>query len=182
MPQFVTWRLADSLPVDLIEAWRKELANEEPATQKRLMYRLTEQHLDKGVGSCILRNPVAARIVQGSLLFGHQLKYQLHAWSVMPNHVHGLFTPLPGQELSRIVQSIKSFSARKIHECLGGEGRLWQPDYYDRVMRDEQHFLKVVQYIEWNPVKAKLVTDPRHFSWSSGYPTNQQKILDNHRS
>lgn len=137
---------------------------------------MTEKYLDSAQGTCILANPVAARIVQDAILFGHGSRYQLHAWAVMPNHVHVVLTLSEGEELCKTVQSIKSFSAREIHRVLGGEGRLWQPDYFDRILRDERHFEKAVQYVEWNPVKAKLATDMWQYAWSSAFPSNERRL------
>jgi REP element-mobilizing transposase RayT len=96
----------------------------------------------------------------------------------MPNHVHLLLTPCEEWPLGRLVQTIKSFTSKRIHETLGGSGRLWQPDYFDRVIRDERHLLKVSQYIEWNPVKAKFVTDPSGYPFSSANLRNQSRIND----
>lgn len=87
----------------------------------------------------------------------------------MPNHVHTLITPLTGYRISRIVQSIKGFSAKKIIRLFGGGDRVWQPDYYDRMIRNEDHFMRVVKYIEWNPVKAKLCFDPGGWVHGSAY-------------
>jgi len=80
----------------------------------------------------------------------------MHAWVVMPNHVHALFTPEPGWTLSAILHSWKSYSAHAANRMLGQQGRFWHADYFDRFVRDARHYEAVRGYIERNPVKAKL--------------------------
>ncbi|AIE83400.1 REP-associated tyrosine transposase [Fimbriimonas ginsengisoli] len=166
-PQFITWRLADALPVDLLHRWEAELENNPPDQIKRELWRRIENFIDAGHGSEILRHPMAARAVQESLAFNHNRKYRLHNWVVMPNHVHVLLTPIGGHQLGNIVGPIKSFTSKEIHRLLGGSGPLWQVDYFDRWIRDEKHLGRVASYIEWNPVKAKLCQDPVLWPWSS---------------
>lgn len=167
--QFLTWRLDDSVPAELVQRWGEEIAREFPEEpeRKRELYRRLEGYLDEGYGSCVLRNPVAAIVVQDALIFHHDALYQLHDWVVMPNHVHVLLTPERGVPLKRIMHANKSFTSKEIQRLLGGSGRLWQPEYFDRFIRDAEHFGRVSHYIKWNPVKARLCTDPSHFPYSS---------------
>jgi REP element-mobilizing transposase RayT len=74
----------------------------------------------------------------------------------MPNHVHVLMSPGEGESLSRIIAGWKRFSATRIHKANGTSGRLWQKDYFDRLIRDWDHFMNVACYIRRNPEKAKL--------------------------
>ena len=168
--QFVTFRLADSMPSSIIRTWREELAALLEKEREREMYRKIEAHLDAGHGSCVLKHDAAGSAVQSTLLMYAKDRYFLHEWVVMPNHVHALLTPRENQSLAKIMQSIKGHSARQIHLAIGGEGRLWQPDYFDRLIRDEEHFEKVCKYIAWNPVKAKLCNDPTLWVHSSANP------------
>lgn len=69
----------------------------------------------------------------------------------MPNHVHLLLSLKENIPLESIVTSWKRFTSRSI-----GEGPLWQRDYFDRLIRDWDHFLNVARYIRNNPKKAKL--------------------------
>ncbi|MEQ1935870.1 MAG: transposase, partial [Fimbriimonadaceae bacterium] len=107
VPQFLTWRLEDSLPAKVIEVWRRELRGLPDSDRKREMWRRTEQYLDAGHGSLILRNPIAGQIVQATLIHDHNIKYSLRSWVVMPNHVHCILTPLPGFTLETILRTIK---------------------------------------------------------------------------
>jgi len=74
----------------------------------------------------------------------------------MPNHVHLLIKPRVGVELSKILQSVKSFSAKKINQNEGRTGKLWQVESYDRIVRNDRELERYERYIEENPVKAKL--------------------------
>ena len=93
--------------------------------------------------------------------------YLLHAWVVMPNHVHLVATIYPDQSLSKIVHSWKSHAAHRIRKMIGVSGRIWQPEYWDRFIRDERHFASAVAYVEGNPVAAGLAGQPEDWPYSS---------------
>jgi REP element-mobilizing transposase RayT len=105
--------------------------------------------------------------VQETLFLSHGVHFSLHAWVVMPNHVHILATPAPGVTLAKMVGAVKAASAAKVNKLIGSEGRLWQRGYYDRAIRSPNHFDGVIRYLEWNPVKARLVQDPALYQWNS---------------
>ncbi len=88
----------------------------------------------------------------------------------MPNHVHVVLEPIANHTLSEIVRGLKGFSAIKINKLLGRKGPLWQIDYFDRLVRDDDHFDRLVRYLEWNPVKAGLCFEPKAWFWSSAHP------------
>ena len=94
-------------------------------------------------------------------------RYRMLAWTVMPNHVHVLFMPMPGEQLGRIVSSWKRFTAREANLLLGRTGAFWQPDYWDRFIRNDSHYAATVNYIDFNPVKAGLVEAPQLWPWGS---------------
>jgi acetyl-CoA synthetase len=75
----------------------------------------------------------------------------------MPNHAHLLLRMREGHDLAGLMKRLKGVSARRINQLLGREGSVWQQDYFDRFIRDREHFLNVLQYIENNPVVAGLV-------------------------
>lgn len=166
-PQFVTWRLIDSLPMGLYERWKLELQAEDDPVRARELYRRAERYLDAGHGSCMLRELSRREIVGNAIRFYHGYKYTLHAYVVMPNHVHVLFTPHPGISVANIIGPLKSFMARELNRKFGGSGAVWQPDYFDRWIRNEEHLERVRKYIEWNPVKAGLCFDPKLWMQSS---------------
>jgi putative transposase len=125
--QFVTFRLADSLPRAVIEALHAQV----DAVQQ------IDHELDSGLGACWLRRPEIAALVQNALLHFDGDRCRLLAWCVMPNHVHVVIEILGNHSLSDIVRSWKSFTSRRANVQLGRSGPFWHADYFDRYMRDE---------------------------------------------
>lgn len=123
--------------------------------------------LDGGGGGSSLASPDRAQIVSQSLHAFAGQRYDLHAWFVMPNHVHALLTLREGFRLGDVIKSWKTFTARKINRASGADGSFWATDYFDRYMRDEADFENMIAYIESNPVAAGLVPKPEDWPWSS---------------
>ena len=97
------------------------------------------------------------------------------AFVVMPNHVHLLITPL--EAVSKLVQSLKRFTAREGNRMLGLTGQpFWQDESYDRLVRNEAEFDRIVRYIEWNPVTVGLSATPEEFQWSSARPIDNRPM------
>ena len=147
--QFVTFRLADSLPASALERLK---STDRPETTRHEM-------LDRGWGECWLRAEPIARLVEDAFLEFGGTRYRLHAWTIMPNHVHVLFTVLPDNPLGCVVGSWKRFTARKANEFLGRSGAFWQTEYWDRFIRNDEHYGVTEEYIDQNPVKAGLVAE-----------------------
>ena len=165
--QMLTFRLADSLPAGLLESWRDELECATRAQRGTELRRRIEPYLDEGTGEGLLGDPRVARTVEDAFLYFDGERYRLHAWVVMPNHVHVLVTPLPEHSLSRIIHSWKSYTAKAANRVLGRSGAFWARDYFDRYARDGQHFAAAVAYIEHNPVKAGLCAQREDWPFSS---------------
>ena len=174
--QFITWRLADAVQVEVIHAWQNALSNLPEKEFKREFYKRLEAHLDEGHGSRLLENPIAAITVQDALLFGHGERYDLLSWCVMPTHVHCILRPNDGWTVAKIMHSIKSFTAHEINKKLRRSGQLWQDESFDRVIRDDGHFERVANYIEWNPCKAKLCVEPKAWVYSSANPLMAERL------
>jgi len=83
-------------------------------------------------------------------------RYLMHCFVIMPNHVHLLFSVRDETNLAEIISTWKRFTARRINRRYGNEKALWQRDYFDRIIRNWDHFMAVARYIRRNPVKAKL--------------------------
>ncbi len=165
---FITFRLGDSIPADKLrrhcqerKAWvDQQGARPWPAEVEREYFRRflgkLEHWLDLGSGGCLLKDPANAAIVSECLGFFEGQRSALHAWVIMPNHVHALVDVLPGAELGKLVMTWKSYSAKRINERMGRQGSLWQKSYFDRMIRDWDHFARCVRYIRANPGKAGL--------------------------
>ena len=167
LTQHVTFRLADSMPAAVIEQWQDELRLLPESEAQKEKYRRVEKYLDAGHGVCWLQDVRCAEIVQNALTHFAGQRYDLIAWCVMPNHVHTLFTPLGEWKWQQIVGSWQSFTANECNRVLERTGQFWQREPFDRYIRTEDHFQKVVRYIENNPVKAGLCAVPADWQWSS---------------
>jgi REP element-mobilizing transposase RayT len=138
-----------------LDAWRLE-------RRKRFDTLLDARH-----GERLLADPRAASVVQDAFLHFDAVRYRLHAWCVMPNHVHVLATPLERWSLSALIHGWKSFTAKAINAELTRKGRVWAEEYFDRAIRDDAHFETARQYIEENPVKAGFCRRAEDWPFSS---------------
>jgi REP element-mobilizing transposase RayT len=164
---FVTFRLADSVPKNLIEQWESERstwlrfhplpwnAQIELEYHQRFSSAI-ERWLDASHGSCLLRRADCARIIGDALQHFDSERYAQIAWVVMPNHVHLVLVQNAEWSLEKVLHSWKSFTARQINQLVGRSGNLWQRDYFDRLLRDETHLANCVRYVRRNPKKAGL--------------------------
>ena len=181
--QSITYRLIDSLPADAIEKLREQNPDEDAQRIE------IEKYLDAGCGSCVLREAGNAQVVIDTWKHHEGVGYHLHAWVVMPNHVHVLVEPLAGKNIGEIIAAWKSVSTRRMLATGSKPGsatvlgrnpparrpsiraavkrHIWQPDYWDRYIRNERHYRAVIEYIHQNPVKAGLVANTEDWPWSS---------------
>ncbi len=171
---FVTFRLADALPAEKLRAWREErerwtVRNPKPWTpaQEREHHERFSQHierwLDHGAGSCVLTIPEISALVADALRKFDGERYRLGKFVVASNHVHVLVTPLAQHQLSDILHSWKSFTSKQIPKVEAASRRLqdkqkdaasteinkiWQKEYYDRIVRSPDELYNIEQYIE----------------------------------
>jgi putative DNA methylase len=165
--QFITARLSDSLPQKVLEKWNLELENEEIDDiefRKKIEY-----YLDQGYGECHLKDEKIAEIVWENLFHHKDKKYKLYAWVIMPNHLHYLVTPILPFTLAEITHSNKSYTAHEANKLLNRNGQFWFHESFDRYIRDENHFLQTIAYIENNPVKAGLCKKASDWKYSSAF-------------
>ena len=161
-PLFVTFRLQGSLPA------HRPFAPQEIASSGKVFVAM-DRILDRGAsGPLYLSLPEIAETVLGALHDGqHKLqRYELHAFVVMPNHVHLLVTPKV--VANRWLGPLKGFTAHQANEWLGRHGQaFWQDESYDHLVRSDAEFERIRAYIEENPVSAGLVAEASNFPWSS---------------
>ncbi len=158
-PQMITIRLHDSLPEKILAKLKQEADDE----RRRV---LAQRYLDDGLGSCVLRRPKAAKIVEEALEFYDGDAYSLGDWVVMPNHIHFVYTR-PERPVGKICKDFKSYTGLMINRLIGKSGQMWQRDYFDRYARDAGHLSNMRFYTLLNPVKAGLVDDPFDWEFSS---------------
>lgn len=161
IPIFITWRLSGSLPAIA----RKKILISEPSPGQ--IFVAEDRLLDRASGPRWLRQPAIAALVADEIKRGAaDGGYALHAWVIMPNHVHVLITP--EKPLKRITQVLKGRTAREANKMLGLRGfAFWEDESWDRWVRSDQEFRRIVRYIEWNPVAAGLSNTPAEWPWSS---------------
>ena len=165
--QAITFRLIDSVPLDLLNKWREQVAHWPETTAKIALSKRIERYLDVGKANLWLQNSDIAQMVQDNLLYFDAQRYKLCAWVVMPNHVHILIKVEPQWSLSTIIHAWKSYTAKQANRLLNRQGKFWQEDYYDRYIRDLQHYKATINYIEANPIKAKLCLNKEDWLYSS---------------
>jgi REP element-mobilizing transposase RayT len=90
-------------------------------------------------------------------------KYQLFSAVILNDHVHMIIKPV--DTLSKIMHSIKSFTAHEINKLANRQGKVWQDENFDRVIRDEDELLKKTEYVVNNPIKAQLANNYEEYRW-----------------
>ena len=173
--QFITLHLADSLSQELLQNWKRALEQHQCESVVRSLRIKIEVYLDAGYGACYLKQEPIASSVEDALLHFDSIRYNLRSWVVMPNHIHFLAAPLADHKLSHIMHSLKSYTAQEANRKLGRKGRFWMEDYFDRYIRDEDHYRRTVAYIEHNPVKAGLCSRPEEWRFSSAWWRTKKK-------
>jgi len=186
---FVTFRLAGSMPVevirrlkenydlvergiltrnDLTEKERRELVYVE---QKRL-FAATDEFLDTNPnGPYWLREEAVASIVAEGMKFYDPKYYDLMGYCIMPNHVHMMMKLMPrAPVLFKIMQNLKKYTAVHANKVLGKVGAFWEEESYDHVVRSEEEFYRILNYILRNPVKAGFVKAWQHWPFTFTKP------------
>jgi putative transposase len=97
--------------------------------------------------------------------YNYELK--IHAYVLMPSHVHLLATPSNTDSISRTTQSIGRNYVQYFNECIGGSGTIWEGRYRATVVDSKNYLLTCSRYIETNPVRGGLVKNPTDYRWSS---------------
>jgi REP element-mobilizing transposase RayT len=160
--QFVTFQLHDSFPVRRNAEFETILCETDSAAKRKKL----EAWLDRGHGECRLRRGDVAELVETVLREADGSDYQLHAWAIMPNHVH-LVADVWHVPLVKLINSWKGKSSREANKLLSRRGAFWQEDYFDTLIRDEAHLKRAIRYTEKNPVKAFLARSAREWPWNS---------------
>jgi putative transposase len=160
VPVFVTFRLAGSLPGHV-----------------RARLNRTES------GPMWLRDERVADMLVEALRYGASVKqwYALHAYVIMPNHVHLVWTPTTS--MSRVLQRLKGVTSRRAKRLLDlSEEAFWQPESVDHWIRSDTELQRTIDYVEWNPVKAGLVHSAEEWPWSSAYCKEPKEPADTRSS
>lgn len=184
---FVTFRLADSLPQSVLAALAEQSEEIETklakisdaverARQADLAHRLLFGKWDNALesvatGAIWLKDPRVASLVLDAVMYRVGEVYELHACTIMPNHVHMVFTPLQKSDanyhsVASIMHSLKSYTAHKANMLLHRTGDFWQHESYDHAVKDEDEIRRIIRYVVNNPVKAGLVQQAEDWQWT----------------
>jgi putative transposase len=101
----------------------------------------------------------------------------VHAYVLMTNHVHLLITPGVDRALSSMMQALGRRYVRYFNDCHRRTGTLWEGRYRASLIDSERYLLTCYRYVELNPVRARQVTRPEHYDWSS-YRANALGLPD----
>jgi putative transposase len=176
---FVTYRLAGSVPITVIQQLKEEyeLALKELVRNKQYTsgneYQLQKKYfsrfdsfLDTNLNEPYwLQQTEIAQVVYDSLLHLDNTTIDLNCFTIMSNHVHALFSLKEDYDLYKIMQSHKSFTARKCNTILERNGPFWELESYDHIVRPGE-FDNIVNYILQNSVKAGLVKRWEDWKWT----------------
>ena len=165
---FITFRLADAVPMALQRQWEYERGiwlalhpqpwSDEEATDYRQRFtERMEAWLDQGMGSCCLRHPQLRTFAAQAIAAFDDQRHDLDAWVIMPNHVHLITKPRSGEDVFKLIGGMKSASARRINSTMNQVGKaLWMEDCYNRIVRDGEALFAYRRYIAANPKMANL--------------------------
>ncbi len=160
---FITWSLHGALPHNRFPPPKALTAGQAFVWMDRFLDEARH-------GPTWLRRDDVAKVVVDALQYGADClrHYDLYAFVIMSNHVHALVRP--HTTTSRLLHSIKGFSAREANKLLGRSGEpFWQSESYDHWVRDDTEFRRIRGYIENNPARAGMVGKADEYRWSSAY-------------
>lgn len=119
-------------------------------------------------GTPLFANPQVAQIMLNALLHLRlEGRLKLHAFVIMPNHLHFVASLGLKEELSRLMHSLKSYTAKEINRSLRTKGKVWQRGYYSHGVRNERDMEEKISYITLNPVRAGLSETAEDYRFSS---------------
>lgn len=168
---FITARLANTIPLEDLIHLRQNFDKRTHLSFSKFKNHFLQYDslLDKAEKDfIILSDNQIAVILKQCLQYPDGTDYKLICYTIMPNHFHIVFELLEKNKgISKIMQSIKGISARRINKLLNKSGKLWQDESYDRWVRNDIELYFIIKYILFNPIKAGLVNN--WFEWAHTY-------------
>ena len=146
-------------------------------THKRLKGRCPTSNAFFSITLCcdhrkpLFSNFVNARLITKELfLFSKSNSINTICYVVMPDHVHWLFQLSSTANLSNLIRKFKNITTHKLNKQNSTNGKIWQSNYYDHKVRDEEDLITQARYIAANPLRAGLVDNLREYPyWNSVY-------------
>jgi putative transposase len=124
---------------------------------------------------CFFTEKDYVRYLDGLREITQRERCKVHAYVLMTNHVHLLMTPDSVGSISRVMQSLGRRYVRYINDSYRRTGTLWEGRYKACLVDTESYLLRCYRYIELNPVRAQMVTNPSDYAWSS-FATNALRV------
>ena len=166
----ISLHLADSVPADQLAAWKEErmrfdalrrkrggeLSSEEVLGMRQVFDERIERYLSSGFGCCALREPLVADAVACVLEHDNGERYDLHEWTIMPNHVHVVVAPKKGHPMKELIDQWKRVSAHAVTRFSAMRAPVWQRDFYSRIIRTREEYGRQMAYVWHNPESAGL--------------------------
>jgi len=175
---FVTFRLKNSLPIEVLEKLTQEferierLPSNKIEFEQHLWFEKFDNYLDQVLsGENYLSDSQVASVVEEAIYYRDTKVFDLISFCIMPNHVHLLCKPLEREKdkfysLIEILHSLKRHTARQSNLILNRSGSFWQDESYDHVIRDEAELERTIKYVLYNPVKANLAKEQKDWTWA----------------
>jgi REP element-mobilizing transposase RayT len=187
-PLFITFRLTDSLPLEILEQLKtqrllelKALKNNSADARHKVEkkhFELYDNWLDQcQFGPRWLQAGNIAEIVVNEMHNLNDNRYKLMAYCIMPNHVHLLIESLISKQANHrgksakypVTDTLRLLKGRTARNCnleLKRDGSFWQHESYDHVVRDNEDLERIILYILNNPVKAGLVKEWKNWPFT----------------
>ncbi len=93
--------------------------------------------------------------------------FKLFGYCLMPNHVHLIIKIRKGRNLQKIIQGLNQTYTIWFNKKYSKVGHLWQGRYKDMLLQNNNYLINCIEYVEFNPVRAKLIKEPSSYLWSS---------------
>lgn len=99
--------------------------------------------------------------------YSYQCSCKVHAYCLMPNHIHLLLVPKESDSLAKTMQKINLVYTQYINKKYNRTGRLWECRFFSALIDQESYLWSVCRYIEQNPLRAGITTEATKYKWSS---------------
>lgn len=109
---------------------------------------------------------------EGKYLFS----VNIFAYCLMSNHFHFVLSPCHANDLSKLMQWLMTCHVRRYHKHYRTSGHIWQGRYKSFLIKEDEHLLTVLRYVEGNPVRAGVVLSANDWPWSSHRERTGKKI------
>jgi putative transposase len=125
--------------------------------------------IQRGNNRQLIFNASADYLYFLELLHENARKFEvaIHAYVLMGNHFHLLATPQTDTSLPQMMQAVGRSYVRYFNDLQKRTGTLWEGRYRSTLIQTDQYLLTCMTYIDLNPVRAGMVSDPKDYPWSS---------------